>query len=65
MAWIQSHVFRAPLTKIMGLIDILRSTDEQERTIAIDYIRDASQELDQAIKEITNRSKTNSLSTKT
>lgn len=65
VAWIQSHVFRAPLTKIMGLIDILRSTDEQERTIAIDYIRDASQELDQAIKEITNRSKTNSLSTKT
>ena len=61
VAWIQSHVFRAPLTKIMGLTDILRSTDEQERTLAIDYIQEAAQELDHAIKEITDRSKTNSL----
>lgn len=61
VAWIQSHVFRAPLSKIMGLIEILKSTDEKERALAITYIEDAAMQLDQAIKEITNRSKTNSV----
>lgn len=61
VAWIQSHVFRAPLSKIMGLIEILKSTDEQERALAISYIEDAAMQLDWAIKEITNRSKTNSV----
>lgn len=61
VAWIQSHVFRAPLSKIMGLIEILKSTDEKERALAITYMEDATMQLDQAIKEITNRSKTNTM----
>ena len=59
VAWIQSHVFRAPLTKIMGLLEVAKISDQDEdRRLILDYIQDAAVELDKAINKITNRTKT-------
>lgn len=54
IAWIQSHVVRAPLARILGLIDLIKEknlegTDQKE---FIDHLKDSSHELDKAIREI-------------
>ena len=59
ISWIQSHIVRAPLARIMGLIQILKdmpSVNEKEKTL--DYILLSANELDTAIKEITDKSNT-------
>jgi PAS domain S-box-containing protein len=62
VSWINSHILRAPLTKIMGLLEVAKIVDEhQERKVILDYIQTAANELDKAVMEITNRSKTNNL----
>jgi len=59
ISWIQSHVVRAPLARIMGLIHVIKdmkdNTEEKETTL--DYIILSANELDEVIKNIT--SKTN------
>jgi hypothetical protein len=55
IAWIQSHVVRAPLARIMALIDlfdIAKDDDMDERTI-LDYLMASAKELDEAVKNIT------------
>lgn len=62
VSWINSHILRAPLTKIMGLLEVAKIVDEhQERKVVLDYIQTAATELDKAIIEITKRSQTNSI----
>jgi PAS domain S-box-containing protein len=56
ISWIQSHVVRAPLARIMGLIQILKdSTDKDEKLKMMDYILVSANELDDKIKDITNK----------
>jgi PAS domain S-box-containing protein len=54
IAWIQSHVVRSPLAKILGLIDLMQ--DEQnsiaERKEFMEYLKSSSLELDEAIRDI-------------
>ncbi|WP_421753574.1 PAS domain S-box protein [Croceimicrobium sp.] len=57
IAWMQSHVMRAPVARILGLIALLkedeangRSSDTQE---ILQFIRESSEEMDQVIKDIT------------
>ncbi|HTI57758.1 response regulator [Mucilaginibacter sp.] len=57
ISWIQSHIVRAPLARIMGLINVFNdmpTADEKEK--ALRYILLSANELDIAIKEITNKS---------
>lgn len=58
IAWIQSHVVRAPLSRIMGLIDLLNNHEnsdiEEQRTI-LNYILVSAEELDEIIKGITDK----------
>ncbi|MGC4059164.1 MAG: PAS domain S-box protein [Chitinophagaceae bacterium] len=60
IAWQHSHVVRAPLSRLMGLVDLLRSDalSEQERTEILGYIRYSADELDQVIREITQQAVT-------
>jgi PAS domain S-box-containing protein len=57
IAWIQSHVVRAPLARIMGIIPMIRDIDTyvEERVIMLEYLLIAANELDDAIKNISDR----------
>lgn len=60
IAWIQSHVVRAPLARLVGLVDLLEMErrDNPEKSVAsfdelFEYIKTSAKELDDIIKEIT------------
>lgn len=58
IAWIQSHVIRAPLARLLGLVNLLEieipdPTDECASLIG--HINDSSSELDQIIRDISQR----------
>ncbi|MBI6119785.1 PAS domain S-box protein [Salegentibacter maritimus] len=57
IAWTQSHVVRAPLARIMGLIDLLKNQRNNLDNIdeVIDNILNSSEELDKVIRKITNK----------
>ncbi|RWY53915.1 PAS domain S-box protein [Mucilaginibacter gilvus] len=59
ISWIQSHIVRAPLSRIMGLIPMLKdfsNTAEEQKEI-LDYLLISANELDETIKTITDKSK--------
>ncbi|UZD23065.1 PAS domain S-box protein [Algoriphagus halophytocola] len=53
----QSHLVRAPLARIMGLIDLLQNfdIDRNERSEMLAHLKTSSEELDQAIKNISKK----------
>ncbi|UJP64528.1 PAS domain-containing response regulator [Mongoliitalea daihaiensis] len=58
IAWIQSHVVRAPLSRMMGLIGLLELEEESDNLSAdqkelVQFIKDSAGELDGIIREIT------------
>lgn len=55
IAWTQSHMVRAPLTRIMGLANALQKgiVPERERQQYLNFIKTSSDELDDVIKDIT------------
>ncbi|WP_372920537.1 PAS domain-containing protein, partial [Salegentibacter sp.] len=57
IAWTQSHVVRAPLARIMGLIDLLKNHKDNIENIPdiLDNILISSQELDKVIRKIANK----------
>lgn len=56
IAWTQSHVVRAPLARIMGLIDLLQNyPDIDEQTKLLEHIIFSAKELDEIIRKITNK----------
>lgn len=62
IAWIQSHAVRAPLTKIMALVNLLQDNciDQQSEEL-IKHLTQSSVELDQVITSITNKTHNTSL----
>lgn len=53
ISWIQSHIIRAPLTRIMGLIPLINeSTDEADKAQMLEYLMLSAHELDEVIKDI-------------
>lgn len=54
IAWTQSHLVRAPLTRMMGIVDILKnfSTGEMNREDLLDHLISSSHELDGIIRKI-------------
>lgn len=54
IAWMQSHIVRAPLARLMGLVDMVldESTTEKDRSIALDYFKASAKELDKIINDI-------------
>jgi DNA-binding NarL/FixJ family response regulator len=58
ISWMQSHIIRAPLARMMGLMYLIKENcDEMEQVV--DYLFQSANELDDVIKNITNMSKTN------
>lgn len=57
IAWIQSHVVRAPLARMMGLMNILESVEiNPEDQEILNYILQSAEELDQIIRDIASKS---------
>jgi PAS domain S-box-containing protein len=59
ISWIQSHVVRAPLARLMGLVNIIKelNKNDEEKRETCEYILLSANELDGAIKEIVDRTK--------
>jgi|GEM_PF-440659 len=57
IAWTQSHVVRAPLARIMALIDMIKNYPElnQENLELLSYVFISAVELDEIIKEIASK----------
>jgi PAS domain S-box-containing protein len=58
ISWIQSHVVRAPLARIMGLIDIIKNygIDDNDNKNLLSLLITSAEELDVIIKDITKKS---------
>src|SRR5664279_2969590 len=57
IAWIQSHVVRAPLTRIMMLIDLIQddSSAAEERNEMLINLQSSARELDNVIRDISDK----------
>ncbi|HSM63348.1 MAG TPA: PAS domain S-box protein [Gillisia sp.] len=56
IAWTQSHVVRAPLARIMGLIDLIQSyPDIEDQSLLLEHIKTSAKELDVIIRKITSK----------
>lgn len=59
IAWIQSHVVRAPLARLMGLMNVIDSQEEDdlmELKKLLAMLRKSAEELDSVIRDIVGRS---------
>lgn len=58
VAWIQSHKVRAPLAKLMGLVQMLSTKTVQDPSglRILDYINASAEELDLVVKEVVQKS---------
>jgi PAS domain S-box-containing protein len=58
IAWIQSHVVRAPLARMMGLINLMKHQgfNDPDNEELYDYLLTSAIEFDEIIKEITDKS---------
>ncbi len=63
IAWIQSHVVRAPLARMMSLIDIVNNFDvnEEDRKKYLGHIITSANELDGIIKNISDKTRATSV----
>lgn len=54
IAWMQSHVVRAPLANLMGLIDLIKSNVDTgvSDSVLLGYISNSAEKLDMAIRDI-------------
>jgi light-regulated signal transduction histidine kinase (bacteriophytochrome) len=59
IAWTQSHVVRAPLSRLMGLINIIKmgAIEKNELDEYLGHLKDAAKELDQVIHDIVEKTK--------
>ena len=58
IAWTQSHVVRAPLARLLGLVTLLQLGEESEelnKETILQYITDSANELDSIIKDISQK----------
>ncbi|MDP3468747.1 MAG: PAS domain S-box protein [Daejeonella sp.] len=57
ISWMQSHVVRAPIARLMGLIDLIKhpTSSEELKEEILGYILISAHELDQIVREITRK----------
>jgi len=57
ISWIQSHMVRAPLARLLGLIALIRDVkdDTGELQYMMNYLEVSANELDQVVRDITSR----------
>lgn len=52
IAYTQSHIVRAPLARIMGLVNLINVNSENPQTELLEYVRSSAHELDDVIRSI-------------
>ena len=59
IAWMQSHMVRAPLARIMGLISLITDFEQDniEKEKILEYIMLSANELDAVIREISDKTR--------
>ncbi len=61
IAWMQSHLVRAPIARILGLLELLKQQDEpavsQESAELFNMLEESVQEMDQITRNITQKSR--------
>jgi len=59
ISWMQSHIVRAPLSRIMGLIPLIENADEVDMEIKkmLKYLALSANELDEVVKNITDKTR--------
>ncbi len=59
IAWTQSHIVRAPVARILALVDLVKGDllDENEKNLMLKQIEYSTMELDDIIKEIVSKTK--------
>jgi PAS domain S-box-containing protein len=59
IAWMQSHLVRAPLARIMGLVDMIKNMEKgpEEKEKYIEHILTSAEELDQVIRGISDKTR--------
>ncbi len=57
IAWMQSHVIRAPLARLMGLIDLIRNYQHSdiEKNELLDHVLTSAHALDEIIRDISSK----------
>lgn len=57
IAWLQSHVIRAPVARLMGLVDVLEmeGISDEERSVMMEAILASAHEIDAVVKEISEK----------
>ncbi|WP_339816259.1 PAS domain-containing protein [uncultured Imperialibacter sp.] len=57
ISWVQSHIVRAPVARIMGLVDLVTNyeNDETTKSELLRYIDLSAKELDEVIRDITKK----------
>lgn len=60
IAWQQSHLVRAPLARILGLLNLLNNhiIVEEEKKVLLTHIKTSADELDNTIREIVRKTET-------
>lgn len=57
IAWTQSHIVRAPLARILGLLDLLNNSPcDHDSKLMLEYLNISAKELDEIIHNIINKS---------
>ena len=62
IAWMQSHMVRAPLANIMSLTEFLIKYPEEDATETLQFLNDSSQKLNGAIKSIIGQAESSRMS---
>jgi PAS domain S-box-containing protein len=56
IAWIQSHMVRAPLARILALVDLIKiDQPDEDYAVMLDYLTSSAKELDQVISNIADK----------
>lgn len=60
IAWTQSHTVRAPLARLLGLIDMIQDCDPSKQNVKelLNHIKSSGQELDSIIHDIVEKAET-------
>jgi PAS domain S-box-containing protein len=63
ISWIQSHIVRAPLTRMMGIVNLIKDTkmDSLEYNEWVKHFTDSASELENIIKDINSKTEATSL----
>lgn len=57
ISWMQSHIVRAPIARLMGLVDLIKhpASSEELKQELLDYVLISANELDQIVRDITSK----------